>query len=124
MRRPRASCKPVPLSWRILPAYRDEWIMPVAADPFAVPVEEKAAKLLGINAAALKAGADYCSSSFGSCARKSCSQAAAAAASIRARVRIWPQFTVTAIDKQTGRFATRDSLYPAARGRLGVCGRL
>ena len=44
-----------PIELEEVPAYHDEWIMPVAVDPFAVPVEEKAAKLLGINAAALKA---------------------------------------------------------------------
>ena len=102
-----------PIELEDIPAYQDEWIMPVAADPFAAPVEEKAAKLLGINAAALKAGADYCSSQLWIVREEKLFASSRGSRIHQSRVRIWPQFTVTAIDKQTGRFATRESLYPA-----------
>ena len=102
-----------PIELEDTPAYRDAWTMPVAADPFTVPVEEKAAKLLGINAAALKAGADYCSSQLWIVREEKLFASSRGSHIHQSRVRIWPEFTVTAIDKQTGRFATRDSLYPA-----------
>jgi hypothetical protein len=45
----------------------------VKVDPFGVSLEEKASKLLGINAAALKADADYCRSCSGLCVKRRCS---------------------------------------------------
>ncbi|MGO8780392.1 MAG: TldD/PmbA family protein [Rhodomicrobium sp.] len=102
-----------PIVLEDIPAYQDEWIMPVAKDPFAVPVEEKAAKLLGINAAALKAGADFCSSGLWMVREEKLFMSSRGSRIQQARVRIFPQFTVTAVDKQPGRFATRDSLLPA-----------
>ena len=102
-----------PIELEDTPSYRDEWIMPVAADPFTVSVEQKAAKLLGINAAALKAGADYCSSQLWIVREDKLFASSRGSRIHQSRVGIWPQFTVTAIDKQTGRFATRESLYPA-----------
>ena len=47
-----------------LPAYRDDWVMTPAADPFAIATDVKAAHLLAINEAAMKNGADFCSSIF------------------------------------------------------------
>ena len=98
--------------------------MPVAVDPFAVPVEEKAAKLLGINAAALKAGADYCSSQLWIVREEKLFASSRGSQHPSEPGADMAQFTVTAIDKQTGQFATRDSLLSCARSRLGVCGRL
>jgi TldD protein len=101
-----------PIVLEDIPAYQDEWIMPVAVDPFAIPVEEKAAKLLGINAAALKAGADFCNSSLWMVREEKLFASSRGSCIHQSRVRLWPQFTVTAIDKQSGKFATRDSLLP------------
>lgn len=101
-----------PIELENVPAYRDAWIMPVGVDPFRVPVEEKAAKLLSINAAALKAGADYCSSQLWIVREEKLFASTCGSLIHQSRVRIWPEFTVTAIDKQTGRFATRESLCP------------
>jgi TldD protein len=47
-----------------VPVYRDRWDMPMKADPFVVPVDEKISKMLAINEAALKAGADYTTTAF------------------------------------------------------------
>src|ERR1041385_6606380 len=95
-----------------LPAYDAEWIMPMKTDPFAVSIEDKVKKLLAINAAAQQAGAEFChsdaifvkeekffASSYGSFLRQ-------------VRVRSFPSFTVTAVDKKTGRFETRQSFAP------------
>jgi TldD protein len=102
-----------PIELEDIPACRDRWLMPVAVDPFAVPVEEKAAKLLGINAAALKAGADFCNSQLWIVREEKLFASSRGSCIHQSRVRIWPMFTVTAIDKQTGKFATRASLLPA-----------
>lgn len=102
-----------PIELEDAPAYRDQWSLRVAEDPFTVSVEEKAAKLLGINAAALKAGADYCSSQLYVVREEKLFVSSRGSHIHQSRMRIWPQFTVTAIDKETGRFATRESLYPA-----------
>ena len=45
-------------------AYQADWPMPMTTDPFTVPAQVKADKLLAINAAALKAGANFCSASL------------------------------------------------------------
>ena len=95
-----------------LPAIREDWVMPVKTDPFSIATDVKAAYLLAITDAALKSGADYCY----------------AHAAFRARGEILRQqprqrdlpdaaaqragFMATAIDKATGKFASRDSLAP------------
>ena len=81
-----------------LPAYQQDWIMPVKIDPFTIPPAEKAAKLLSINAAALKAGANFAHRRCTPSARRDCSPPAAAAASRRCACAAIPWFEVTAID--------------------------
>src|ERR1700687_4439224 len=51
-----------PIVLEDVPAYHDDWRMPMKVDPFTISMQEKAAKLLAINEVALKAGADYCTS--------------------------------------------------------------
>jgi TldD protein len=101
-----------PIILEDIPAYQDDWAMPVAVDPFSVPVEEKAAKLLGINAAALKAGADYCQSMLWMVREEKLFVSSRGSRIHQSRVRVFPEFSVTAIEKQTGKFVTRDSLIP------------
>jgi TldD protein len=101
-----------PIILEEIPAYQDAWIMPVKVDPFAVPVEEKAAKLLNINAAALKAGADYCRSMLWAVREEKLFASSRGSRIHQTRMRVFPQFSVTVIDKQSGRFAERDSLLP------------
>ncbi len=101
-----------PIVLEDIPAYQDTWAMPVAVDPFAVSVEEKAAKLLGINAAALKAGADYCTSMVWMVREEKLFASSRGSHIHQTRLRVFPEFSVTAIDKQSGTFATRDSLIP------------
>ncbi len=101
-----------PVSLEDIPAYQDDWVMPVKTDPFAVPVEEKAAKLLGINAAALKAGADYCRSMLWAVREEKLFISSRGSRIHQTRMRVFPQFTITVVDKQSGRFAERESLLP------------
>ncbi len=101
-----------PIILEDIPAYQDDWAMPVKVDPFAVPVEDKAAKLLAINAAALKAGADYCNSMLWTVREEKLFVSSRGSRIHQTRVRVFPQFSVTVIDKQSGKFAERDSLLP------------
>ena len=89
-----------PIILEDVPAYQDDWTMPVKVDPFAVPVEEKAAKLLNINAAALKAGADYCSSMLWAVREEKLFVSSRGSRIHQTRMRVFPQFSVTVIDKQ------------------------
>jgi TldD protein len=101
-----------PIVLEDIPAYQDTWVMPVKVDPFAAPVEEKAAKLLGINAAALRAGADYCSSMIMAVREEKLFVSSRGSRIQQTRTRIYPQFSVTVIDKQSGKFAERESSIP------------
>ena len=86
------------------------WKTPIRKNAMAVPVREKVDLLLGVNAAAVEAGASfmasrmfvvneqkYFASTDGSCIDQDVH-------------RIWAPFTVTAIDKASGKFRTRDGL--------------
>jgi TldD protein len=96
-------------------AHQDDWVMPMRKDPFGVPVEDKVQKLLSINAGALKAGAAFCSSGM-SFVREEKFFASSRGSSIsQLRVRSFPQFSVTAVDKKSGKFENRHS-FAAPRG--------
>jgi TldD protein len=102
-----------PIQLEELPAHEAEWAMPMGVDPFAVAPGVKADFLLAVNAAALDRGADFCFASF-SCAREERLFANSRGSRIlQTRTRVAPQFQATAIDKASGRSATRDSLTPA-----------
>jgi TldD protein len=104
-----------PIVLEDIPAYQEDWVMPMRRDPFAVSAADKAAKLAAINAAALTAGADYCTA-FLSFVREETLFASSRGSRIaQTRVRSHPRFEVTAVDKPSGRFATRASLV-APRG--------
>jgi TldD protein len=98
-----------------LPGYDDEWVMPMKRDPFDVPVEEKVQLLLGINAAAQKAGASFCRSSLTFVREEKFFASTYGALLRQVRVRTFPRFRVTVVDKASGRFDTRRSL-AAPRG--------
>jgi TldD protein len=95
-----------------IPAYQENWTMPLRIDPFSISVEEKSAKLLAINRAALSAGADYVTSGFLMAREEKLFVSSRGSSICQSRVRIFPQFEVTAIDKNTGKFATRNTLAP------------
>jgi TldD protein len=89
--------------------------MPMQVDPFTISVEEKSAKLLEINAAAQKAGADFVTS-FLKIVREEKFFASTGGSRIgQTRTRILPYVGVTAVDKKSGKFASRDTL-AAPRG--------
>jgi len=96
-------------------AYQDKWQMPMKVDPFLVPTDEKIGKLLTINEAALKAGADYATAAFAFVREEKFFASSHGSRIEQTRVRIMPETEVTAIDKATGKFATRSGL-AAPRG--------
>jgi TldD protein len=98
-----------------LPGYDDDWTMPMKRDPFDVAVEEKVTLLLGINGAAQKAGASFCSSSLTFVREEKFFASSYGSLLRQVRVRTFPRFRVTVVDKGTGRFDTRRSL-AAPRG--------
>jgi TldD protein len=95
--------------------YHDDWRMPMKVDPFTISTEEKTSKLLAINEAALKAGADYCTSLMGFMREEKLFASSHGSRIAQFRVRSAPYFEATAVDKQSGRFATRSTL-AAPRG--------
>ena len=104
-----------PIVLEEVPAYQEDWVMPMGRDPFAVSAADKAAKLIAINAAALAAGGDYCTAFFSFAREETLFASSRGSRITQARVRSHPRFEVTAVDKQSGRFATRASLV-APRG--------
>jgi TldD protein len=104
-----------PIVLEDIPAYQDDWRMPMQVDPFTIPAHDKAAKLLAINEAAVKAGADYCTSLIGFVREEKLFASSRGSRITQMRVRSTPYFEATAVDKQSGRFASRSTL-AAPRG--------
>jgi TldD protein len=94
-----------------VPAHVAVWNTPIRRDPFTVSVEEKIARLMAINAAALKVnGVSFCNSSM-TFVREHKLFASTEGSYIEQTLhRCNPQFTVTSVDRKRGSFKTRDSL--------------
>ena len=95
-----------------LPVYQDRWDMPMKADPFVVPTDDKIAHLLAINDAALKAGANYVTTSFAFVRDEKFFASSVGSRITQTRVRVIPDMEVTVVDKATGKFSSRSSLAP------------
>jgi TldD protein len=93
-----------------LPAYQQDWVMPLKVDPFTIAPADKAAKLLSINATALKAGGQYCSSMIFTVREERLFASSNGSRINQVRWRCFPQFEVTATDTASGKFASRASL--------------
>jgi TldD protein len=98
-----------------IPACQADWVMPIKVDPFTISADQKAELLLAINAAALKTGADYCNATLHFVREQKLFASSRGSAITQTRVRSRPDFTATAIDKESGKFTSRNSL-AAARG--------
>jgi len=105
----------VPILLEDLPAYQEDWVMPMRIDPFTIPADEKASRLLAINDAALQEGADYCSSTLQLVCERKVFASSRGSRIAQTRVPFHPHFEVTTVDKQSGTFAHRASL-AAQRG--------
>jgi len=99
-----------PVLLETLDAVHDDWAMPMGTDPFAVPLSEKIDLLVAINEAARTAGATH-SSAYVSFIKEEKFFASSVGSRItQKRVRVAPGFTVTAVNSQSARFASRSSL--------------
>lgn len=98
-----------------VPVYHDRWDMPMESDPFLVPVDQKIAKLMAINDAALKAGANYATASFAFVREEKFFASSRGSRIEQTRVRVMPETEVTVVDQATGHFASRAG-FAAPRG--------
>ncbi|MBI4548470.1 MAG: TldD/PmbA family protein [Ignavibacteriae bacterium] len=99
-----------PVQLAPVPPYQDVWKTPIKINPFDIPISEKVALLLRINEEALKVkGASFCSS-FMQIAMEYKFFASTEGSYIEQELyRMWPAFTVTAVNKETGKFETHSS---------------
>ena len=86
------------------------WATPLRRNAMAVPVQDKVALLLDINAAALGAGADYFNSTLFLVNEQKYFASTDGSWIDQDIHRIWLPFTATAVDKASGRFRTRNGL--------------
>jgi len=102
-----------PIVVETLPCIEAQWTMPLGVDPFDVDAGVKAEFLLAVNAAARDAGADFSLATFMAAREDRLFASSNGSRILQSRTRVHPQFQITAVDKASGRFATRDSLAPA-----------
>ncbi|WP_147652378.1 TldD/PmbA family protein [Vulcaniibacterium gelatinicum] len=86
------------------------WRTPIRKNSMEVPVKDKVDLLLGVNAAAMKAGADFVNSMLFLVNEQKYFASTDGSYIDQDVHRIWAPFTVTAVDKTTGKFRTRDGL--------------
>ena len=86
------------------------WKTPITKNAMAVPIGEKVDLLLSVNAAAMKAGADFVNSTLFLVNEQKYFASTDGSYIDQDVHRIWAPFTVTAVNKETGKFRTRDGL--------------
>jgi TldD protein len=86
------------------------WATPIVRNAMAVPVKDKVALLLEVNAAAMKAGASFIASRMFQVNEQKYFASTDGSYIDQDIHRLWTPFTVTAIDKASGKFRTRDGL--------------
>ncbi|SKB25675.1 TldD protein [Parapedobacter luteus] len=86
------------------------WATPIEKNPFEVPVGEKVELLLAANQSALDGGANFVTSNLFMINEQKYFASTDGSYIDQDIHRIWPTFTVTAIDRSSGKFETRDSL--------------
>ncbi|MFC5578213.1 TldD/PmbA family protein [Lysobacter niabensis] len=86
------------------------WKTPIRKNAMAVPIKDKVDLLLGVNAAAVKAGADFVNSMLFLVNEQKYFASTDGSYIDQDVHRIWAPFTATAIDKASGKFRTRDGL--------------
>lgn len=86
------------------------WKTPIETNAFAVPIAEKVDLLLGVNAAAMQAGAKYVNSNIFLVNEQKYFASTDGSYIDQDIHRIWPTFTVTKVDAAGGKFETRNAL--------------
>jgi TldD protein len=91
------------------------WKTPIEKNAFSIPVSEKVDLLMAVNQAAMKNGANFVNSSLFLVNEQKYFASTEGSYIDQDVHRIWPNFTVTAIDPAKGKFQTRNAL-SAPRG--------
>ncbi|MGO4222419.1 TldD/PmbA family protein [Lysobacter sp. TAF61] len=86
------------------------WATPIGKNAMAVPIKEKVDLLLGVNAAAMKAGADFFNSTLFVINEQKYFASTDGSYIDQDVHRIWLPITATAVDKASGKFRTRNGL--------------
>ncbi len=86
------------------------WATPIKKNAMAVPIKEKADLLLGVNAAAMAAGANYINSILFLVNEQKYFASTDGSYIDQDIHRIWPLMEVTAIDQKSGKFRSRSGL--------------
>lgn len=86
------------------------WKTPIRRNAMEVPIEEKVELLLGVNAAAMNAGANFVNSQLFLVNEQKYFASSDGSYIDQDVHRIWAPFSVTAIDQTTGKFRSRDGL--------------
>ena len=86
------------------------WKAPIKQNAFEVPIKEKVDLLLGVNAAAMKNGANYVNSVLFMVNEQKYIATSDGTYADQDIHRIWPIFNVTCIDPKSGKFETRNAL--------------
>jgi TldD protein len=86
------------------------WRTPIRKNAMEVPIAEKVDLLLGVNAAALQAGANFVNSTLFLVNEQKYFASTDGSYIDQDVHRIWAPFTVTAVDQSTGKFRTRAGL--------------
>ncbi|MDR7133425.1 TldD protein [Lysobacter niastensis] len=86
------------------------WATPMRKNAMAVPIKEKVDLLLGVNAAAMKAGADFFNSTLFLVNEQKYFASTDGSYIDQDVHRIWLPITATAVDKASGKFRTRNGL--------------
>ena len=93
------------------------WATPIVKNSMEVPIKDKVELLLGVNAAAIKAGANFVNSMLFQVNEQKYFASTDGSYIDQDIHRIWAPMTVSAIDKATGKFRSRDGLsMPAGMG--------
>ncbi len=94
-----------------VPGYGEvSWATPIQTSCFDVPIGEKVELLLGVNAAALEAGASFVNSNLFMVNEQKYFASTEGTYADQDIHRIWPTFTVTAVDAESGKFESRNAL--------------
>ncbi len=86
------------------------WKTPIQKNSFEVPVSEKSSLLLSANAAALKNGASFANSNLFQINEQKYFASSEGSYIDQDVHRIWPTFTVSVIDRASGKFKSRDAM--------------
>lgn len=86
------------------------WKTPIVKNAFEIPVQEKIDLLMKVNSEAMKNGAGFVTSNLFFVNEQKYFASSDGSYIDQDVHRIWPTFTVTAVDRQAGKFKTRDAI--------------